>query len=40
MREILKSGSVRDIEVLHMVEYCGTLDTEKQEKQRKQIRPK
>jgi hypothetical protein len=40
MREILKSGSVRGIEVLHMVEYCGTLDTERQEKQRKQIIPK
>ena len=31
---------VRGIEVLHMVEYCGTLDTERQEKQRKQIKPK
>jgi hypothetical protein len=40
MREIRKSGSVRDIEIPHMVEYCGTLDTERQEEQRKQIRPK
>jgi hypothetical protein len=40
MREIHKSGSVRDIEVLHTVEYCDTLDTERQEKQRKQIKPK
>ena len=39
MKEIFNSG-VRDIEVLHMVEYCGTLDTERQEKQRKQIKPK
>jgi hypothetical protein len=31
---------VRGIEVSHMVEYCGTLDTERQEKQRKQIKPK
>ena len=36
MWEIHKSGSVRDIEVLHMVKYCGTLDTERQEQQRKQ----
>jgi hypothetical protein len=40
MRAIFKSGSVRDIEVSHMVKYCGTLDTERQEKQRKQIKPK
>jgi len=40
MWEICKSGSVRGIEVSHMVEYCGTLDTERQEKQRKQIKPK
>jgi len=33
-------GSVRGIEVSHMVKYCGTLDTERQEKQRKQIIPK
>jgi len=38
--DICKSGSVRGIEVPHMVEYCGTLDTERQEKQRKQIKPK
>ena len=31
---------VRGIEVLHTVKYCGTLDTERQEKQRKQIKPK
>jgi len=31
---------VRGIEVPHMVEYCGTLDTERQEEQRKQIIPK
>jgi hypothetical protein len=40
MWEIHKSGSVRGIEVLHKVKYCGTLDTERQEKQRKQIKPK
>jgi hypothetical protein len=40
MREIFKSGSVRGIEVPHKVEYCGTLDTERQEKQRTQIKPK
>ena len=40
MWEIYKSGSVRGIEVPHKVEYCGTLDTERQEKQRKQIKPK
>jgi len=40
MWEICKSGSVRGIEVPHMVEYCGTLDTERQEKRRKQIKPK
>jgi len=40
MWEIHKSGSVRGIEVLHMVGYCGTLDTERQEQQRKQIKPK
>ena len=34
------SSSVRGIDVLHMVEYCGTLDTERQEKQRKQSKPK
>ena len=28
------------IEVLRMVEYCGTIDTERQEKQRKQIKLK
>jgi len=38
--DICKSGSVRGIEVPHMVKYCGTLDTERQEKQRKQIKPK
>jgi hypothetical protein len=31
---------VRGIEVPHKVEYCGTLDTERQEKQRTQIKPK
>ena len=31
---------VRGIEVPHMVKYCGTLETERQEKQRKQIKPK
>jgi len=31
---------VRGIEVPHKVKYCGTLDTERQEKQRKQIKPK
>jgi hypothetical protein len=40
MWEIHKSGSVRGIEVLYTVEYCGTLDTERQEKLRKQIKPK
>jgi hypothetical protein len=30
---------VRGVDVLHTVEYCGTLDTERQEKQRKQIVP-
>ncbi len=40
MWEIYKSGSVRDIEVPRKVEYCGTLDTERQEKQRKQTKPK
>ena len=40
MREIFKYGSVRGIDVLRMVKYCGTLDTERQEKQRKQIKPK
>ena len=40
MKEIFKSGSVRDVDVPHMVKYCGTLDTERQEKQRKQIKPK
>jgi len=40
MKEIFKSGSVRGIEVPHKVEYCGTLDTERQEKQRKQTKPK
>jgi len=40
MRETLKSGSVRGIEVSHKVKYCGTLDTERQEKQRKQIKSK
>ena len=40
MWEICKSGSVRGIEVPRKVESCGTLDTERQEKQRKQIRPK
>jgi len=34
------SSSVRGVDVLHTVEYCGTLDTERQEKQRKQIKPK
>jgi hypothetical protein len=32
--------TVRGIEVPHMVKYCGTLETERQEEQRKQIRPK
>ncbi len=40
MWEICKSGSVRGIEGPRMVEYCGTLETERQEKQRKQIKPK
>jgi hypothetical protein len=31
MWEICKSGSVRGIEVPHIVEYCGTLDTERLE---------
>jgi hypothetical protein len=31
---------VRGIEVPHKVKYCGTLETERQEKQRKQIKPK
>jgi len=31
MREILKSGSVRGIEVSHTVEYCDTLHTEREE---------
>jgi len=40
MWEIRKSGSVRGIEVPHKVEYCGTLRTEREEKQRKQIKSK
>ena len=36
----LSTLPVRGIEVSHMVEYCGTLDTERQEKQRKQIKSK
>ena len=31
---------VRGIEVPYIVKYCGTLETERQEKQRKQIKPK
>ena len=40
MREIRMHGSVRGIEVCFMVRYCGTFDTERQKKQRKQILPK
>ena len=40
MRENLKSGSVRDVKMFSMVEYCDTLQTERGEKQGIQSIPK
>jgi len=40
MWEIYKSGSVRDIEVFHMVEYCDTPQIERAEQQGIQSIPK
>ena len=40
MREILKSGSVRGIEVSHRVKYCDTLRTERAETRGTQTKPK
>ena len=40
VRQIRLHGCVRGIEAHHMVEYCGTFVTERQEKRRKRIKPK